>query len=64
MCYRLEAELEERRLKEREALMTELQLLKDAAQKDMDHQKEEYEERVARLSRDLVSVWGRDKQQS
>lgn len=56
--------MEERRLKEREALMTELQLLKDAAQKDMDHQKEEYEERVARLSRDLVSVWGRDKQQS
>ena len=56
LCYRLEAELEERRLKEREALMTEYQLLKDAAQKDIDDQKEAYEEKMSRLTRELVIV--------
>ncbi len=51
---RLEAELEERRLKEREALMGELQSLRDAAQKDMDYQRVEYEEKLANLTRDMV----------
>ena len=36
--------------------MTEYQLLKDAAQKDIDDQKEAYEEKMSRLTRELVSV--------
>ncbi len=51
---RLEAELEERRLREREALMGELQSQKDAAQKDMDKQRKEYEERLANLTTEMV----------
>lgn len=55
LCDRLEVELEEKRLREREKMMAELQLLKDAAQKDIDNQREEYEEKLAQLAQDMVS---------
>ena len=53
---RLEAELEERRLREREELMCELQAMKEAAQVEMDRQKTDYETRISQLSKDMVSL--------
>lgn len=52
---RLEAELEEKRLREREEMMAELQAMKDAAQVEMDRQKTDYELRITQLARDMVS---------
>ena len=37
-------------------MMAELQVMKEAAQKDIDHQKEEYEERLAQLAREMVGA--------
>lgn len=55
---RLEAELEEKRLQEREEMMAELQAMKEAAQVEMDRQRTDYEHRISQLSKDMVSsLW-------
>ena len=52
---RLEAELEEKRLREREEMMAELQAMKEAAQREMDRQRTDYEDRITQLASDMVS---------
>lgn len=53
--------MEEKRLREREAMMVELQSIKDAAQEEMDRQKSLYEQRLTDLAREMVGCvnwWG------
>ena len=51
---RIEAELEEKRLREREQLMRELQALREQAQVDMDQQRLDYEQRLRELEAQMV----------
>ena len=51
---RIEAELEEKRLREREQLMRELQVLREQAQVDMDQQRVDYEHRLRDLEAQMV----------
>ena len=51
---RIEAELEQKRLAEREELMRELQEMKEKAQDEMDQQREDYEIRLRELEMEMV----------
>lgn len=54
---RLEAELEEKHLREQEQLMKEVQAMKDVAQEEMERQKDEYEKKLVELETQMVRVW-------
>ena len=51
---RLEKELEERRLKEREELLSELESMRRTAQDEMDRQQMEYQDKIQELSKIMV----------
>ena len=55
---RLEAELEEKHLREQEQLMKEVQAMKDVAQEEMERQKDEYEKKLVELETQMVRVRG------
>ena len=54
LSTRLEAELEEKRLREREQLMSEIQMMKEAAQMEMDRQRGDYEDKLKELESQMV----------
>ena len=54
---RVEAELEEKHLREQEQLMKEVQAMKDVAQEEMERQKDEYEKKLVELETQMVRVW-------
>ena len=57
LCFttcRLEAELEAKRTKEKEEMMKELQAIKDAAQREMETQKGQFQEHLEQLSSKMV----------
>lgn len=47
-------ELEEKRLREREEMMRELQAMKEAAQQEMDQQREDYKRKLTELEGQMV----------
>ena len=51
---RIEAEIEEARLKEREALMQEVQAMKQQAQQELEHEKATYNQKLTSLECELV----------
>lgn len=53
--HRLEAEIEEARLKAKEEMMQGIQVAKEMAQKELSEQKSLYENRIKALERELVS---------
>ena len=52
--YRIEAEVEEARLKEREVLMQEIQSMKQQAQTEFEQEKKVYDEKLNLLENELV----------
>lgn len=54
--YRIEAEVEEARLKEREILMQEIQTMKQQAQHEFEQEKKVYTEKLSLLENELV-IW-------
>ena len=52
--YRIEAEVEEARLKEREILMEEIQTMKQQAQHEFEQEKKVYNEKLSLLENELV----------
>lgn len=55
-AYRIEAEVEEARLKEREILMQEIQAMKQQAQHEFEQEKKVYNEKLSLLENELV-IW-------
>ena len=53
---RIEAEVEEARLKEREVLMQEIQVMKQQAQHELEQEKKVYVEKLSLLENELV-IW-------
>ena len=53
---RLEAELEAKRAKERDEMMRELQAIKEAAQREIEAQKDQYHEHLEKLSSKMVYI--------
>ena len=51
---RIEAEIEEARLKEREALMQEVQAMKQQAQQELENEKTTYNQKLSSLECELV----------
>ena len=51
---RIEAEVEEARLKEREVLMQEIQVMKQQAQNELEQEKKVYVEKLSLLENELV----------
>ena len=51
---RIEAEVEEARLKEREVLMQEIQVMKQQAQNELEQEKKVYVEKLSVLENELV----------
>jgi len=54
ICTRIEAEIEEARLKEREALMQEVQAMKQQAQQELENEKTTYNQKLSSLECELV----------
>lgn len=61
VCSRLEAEIEEARVKAKEEMVLGIQLAKEVAQKELSDQKALYEDKIRGLERELVHPGDRFK---